>query len=91
MNSSTLGLENDCSLAKNFLSFKEVIGAHISSFFWFHSLYFGFTYSIGDTLSISFAKVSVIFFMGEVLLNFLLFLVRVSEIIQDFSLDQYWM
>ena len=51
MNSSTSGLENDCSLVKNFLSFKEAVEAHFPSFFWFHSLYFGFTYSIRDALS----------------------------------------
>ena len=50
MNSNTSGLENDYSLAKNILSFKEVVGARFSSFFWFHFLYFGFTYSIGDAL-----------------------------------------
>ena len=50
MNSNTSGLENDYSLAKNILSFKEVVGARFSSFFWFHSLYFGFTYPIGDAL-----------------------------------------
>ena len=54
MNNSTSGLENGCSLAKNFLSFKEAVGARFSSFFfWFHSLYFGFTYSIGDALILS--------------------------------------
>ena len=50
MNNSTSSLENNCSLAKNFLNFKEAIGARFSSFFWFHSLYFGFSYSIGDDL-----------------------------------------
>ena len=50
MNSSTSGLENGCLLAKNFMSFKEAVGARFSSFLWFHSLYFGFTYSIGDAL-----------------------------------------
>ena len=51
MNSNTSGLENDCSLVKNFLSFKEAVGARFSSPFWFHSLYFGFTYSIRNALS----------------------------------------
>ena len=51
MNSSTSGLENDCSLVKNFLSFKEAVGARFSSFSWFYSLYFGFTYSIRDALT----------------------------------------
>ena len=35
MNNSTSGLENGCSLAKNLLSFKEVVGAHFSSLFFF--------------------------------------------------------
>ena len=51
MNNSTSGLENGYSLAKNFLSFKEAVGARFSSFSWFYSLYFGFTYSIRDALT----------------------------------------
>ena len=42
-NSSTSSLENDCSLAKNFLSFKEVVGGLFFGFILHYRDYFAFT------------------------------------------------
>ena len=50
MNSSTSGLENDCSLAKNFLSFKEAIGGLFFGFILHYRDYFSFILAIGDAL-----------------------------------------
>ena len=66
MNSSTSGLKNGYSLAKNFLSFKEAVAARFTSFFWFHSLYFGFTYSIGDALRSKHLLICVLDIQGKV-------------------------
>ena len=49
-NSSSLDLMSYCSWAKKKTSFRETVGALFSSFFWFHSLYFGYACSVGDAL-----------------------------------------
>ena len=51
MNSSSSNLMSYYSWVKKKISFRETIGALFSSFFRFHSLYFGYACSVGDALS----------------------------------------
>ena len=51
MNSSTLDKESDCSLAKHFLNFKEIVGVVFLGFTLENKADFGFSSSIGEALT----------------------------------------
>ena len=51
MNSSPSDLIGYCSLAKKNFGYKEAVGAWTIEIWSIYSLYFGYTYSVGDSLN----------------------------------------